>query len=517
MTSQADEPPPDAAIQAELPHPPPSAKANDGHDAPALPPLVSTALIVALAALIWVWTGWDQPNFLPEKKWRLLAVFLPTILALMLRPMPGGAVVLMAVMATVIVGALDMETALAGYASPTVWMVLAAYFMARAFIKTGLARRVALTFVRLLGRTTLGLSYALLATDTLLAGLIPSNAARVGGVVLPIARSLAELYGSHPGKSAALLGTFLMTVLYQGDVVACALFITGQASNPLAARQAADMTADVPGGPLTLTYATWTWYALLPALVNLAVLPWIVYRWQKPEITETPAAAEFAQAELTKMGPLTRSDWIAVWTFAGVCFLWIVEGVFRLTPLDSTSYTALIALAGVSVLLISGVLSWHDCVAEHGAWDVFIWYGGLVQLGYELHKAKLTALFAQFVVERLTGLELLPLFALVLLIYFYAHYAFASITVHLVSMYPAFVGVLIAAGAPPLMTAASFAYLANMSAGLTHYGTTPAPIIFSLGYVSQGTWWRVGLGMSFINITIWMTVGVAWWKLLGLW
>jgi len=517
MNSQDDAPVPDAAIQADSPASPPPPRAGDGHDAPALPPLVSTALIAALAALIWGWAAAYEGSAVPAPKWRLLAVFLPTVLALMLRPMPGGAVVLMAVMATVIVGALDMKTALMGYASPTVWMVLAAYFMARAFIKTGLARRVALTFVRLLGRTTLGLSYALLATDTLLAGLIPSNAARVGGVVLPIARSLSELYGSHPGKSAALLGTFLMTVLYQGDVVACALFITGQASNPLAAKQAAEMTADVPGGPLVLTYATWFLYASVPALLNLLVVPWLLFRWVKPGITETPAAAEFARDELVKMGPLTRRDWVAVATFAGVCALWIVGGIFKLSPLESSDYTALVALAGVAVLLIGGVLSWQDCVTEHGAWDVFIWYGGLVQLGYELHKAGLTKMFAEFVVAHLTGMEVVPLFALVLLIYFYAHYAFASITVHLISMYPAFVGVLIAAGAPPFLTAACFAYFANMSAGLTHYGTTPAPIIFSLGYVSQGTWWRAGLGMSIVNITLWLTVGLAWWKLLGLW
>jgi len=121
------------------------------------------------------------------------------------------------------------------------------------------------------------------------------------------------------------------------------------------------------------------------------------------------------------------------------------------------------------------------------------------------------------VAGQLGGLHLLLLILLVLLIYFYAHYGFASITAHIVSMYPAFVGVLLAAGAPPGLVLFSFAAVTNLSAGLTHYGTTPGPIIFSQGYVEQRTWWQTGLVLSVVNLTIWLSLGAVWWKLLGLW
>ncbi|NJN43413.1 MAG: hypothetical protein HC806_00830, partial [Anaerolineae bacterium] len=168
-----------------------------------IPRWLAWTLILGLAAGIAIWKpGQNTPGVNPEG-WRLLAVFLPCILALMLAPIPGGAVVLLAVVASVVIGALTLPVALDGYADASVWMVLAAYFLARAFIKTGLARRIALQFIRLMGRSTLGLGYALVATDTLLAAMIPSVAARIGGVTLPIARSLSELYQSFPGESAA--------------------------------------------------------------------------------------------------------------------------------------------------------------------------------------------------------------------------------------------------------------------------------------------------------------------------
>ena len=69
---------------------------------------------------------------------------------------------------------------------------------------------------------------------------------------------------------------------------------------------------------------------------------------------------------------------------------------------------------------------------------------------------------------------------------------------------------------PPLAVY-SLLCLANLPAGLTHYGTTPAPILFGLGYVSLRDWWRVGFIVSLANMALWLTVGFGWWKLIGLW
>jgi DASS family divalent anion:Na+ symporter len=106
---------------------------------------------------------------------------------------------------------------------------------------------------------------------------------------------------------------------------------------------------------------------------------------------------------------------------------------------------------------------------------------------------------------------------ILLLVYFYAHYAFASITAHATAMYTPFLAVMLAVGAPPGLAALSLAYGSNLMASLTHYGTTPGPIYYGAGYVSQPTWWRIGLVLSVTTLAIWMTIGVAWWKVLGLW
>ena len=63
--------------------------------------------------------------------------------------------------------------------------------ISRVLRESGLARRIALLFVRRFGTTSLGVSYSLVMTDVTLASGIPSITARSGGIVLPITRSIA--------------------------------------------------------------------------------------------------------------------------------------------------------------------------------------------------------------------------------------------------------------------------------------------------------------------------------------
>ena len=236
----------------------------------------------------------------------------------MLRPLPGGAAVLLGVTAIIATGTLPIGKALSGYSDANAWLVLAAFFIGRALIKAGLARRIALYFVRLMGHSSLGLAYSVVF-DVVLACVIPSNAARSGGVILPIARSLAEIYNSYPGPTSGLLGTFLMLALHQGDTVACALFLTGQASNPIGADFAMKI-AHVP-----IDWPRWLWVALVPGLVSLAAVPWVIFKLAKPGIVRTPAAAEFGRKELEAMGPRTRQENITLIIFIAVCGLWITS------------------------------------------------------------------------------------------------------------------------------------------------------------------------------------------------
>jgi DASS family divalent anion:Na+ symporter len=450
------------------------------------------------------------PAAVTPSGWRMTGIFVATIAGLMIQPLPGSVIVLIGLMMFVLVGRLPMTEALSGYSSGSVWLVLAAMMMSRVLSDTGLARRVALLFVRQFGRSSLGVSYALLMTDVTLASGIPSITARSAGIVLPVTRRIAELYDSKPGATANRLGRFLMAGLYQGSAVACAMFLTGQASNVLAVALAAQY-ADV-----TITWSSWLVAGLVPGLASYVLVPYGVYKVLAPEIRSTPGAAAYARGELARMGTLSKRERISLAVFASIILLWMTSQ-WHARLIGMSLDVTLVAFLGLAVLLVTDVLSWSDALGEKNAWDVFVWYGGLLTMGEVLNKTGSTSALAAWFGSWFGGWAWFPVLMATIVFYFYAHYAFASITAHMLAMFPPFVVMLIGIGAPPVLVVYTLACLANLTAGLTHYGTTTAPIVFAEGYVTQRDWWRVGFLISIVNIAVWTTIGFAWWKLLGFW
>jgi len=458
-------------------------------------------VVVAVALAV---MAFPPPAGVTAKGWQLLAIFLATIVGSILRPLPAGAVVLLGVCAIAVTGTMTPVDSLRGYSDPLVWLVLCAFFISRGVMKTGLGERIAFLFIRAIGRRSLGLVYALVGTDTLLATILPSNSARAGGVVFPIARSLVRAYDSEPGPTARRLGAFMMVAIYQCDVIACAMFLTGQASNVLIARFAREVSG------VELTYTRWMVAGIVPGLIALLIVPLVLYRIFPPEVTHTPHATEMARKELARMGPVTRDEGLMLFVFIAVAGLWMT------TSWHGINY-AVVALLGVCLLLVTRVLAWEDVSGDRPAWDVFIWYGGLVRMAEALGETGITRKFAEFAGSQTTGWSWAAALVVLVIVYFYAHYAFASITAHATAMFTPFLVVVLAAGAPPMLAVLALAFASNLDASLTHYGTTTAPIYFGARYVSQRDWWRLGFIVSLVTLAVFGVVGPLWWRLLGLW
>ena len=460
-----------------------------------------------LAALVFLYILIGEiippPGNVTDQGWRQTAIFICVIAGMVTEPIHASALVLIGLTAWAATGT-PMPEVLGGYAQPSVWLVIVAMLIAKIMLDCGLARRIALLFVRMVGKTSLGVAYALQMTDVTLASGVPSITARSAGMVLPVGRSIAELFDSRPDHTRLRLGAYLVAAMYQGSAVACAMFITGQASNLLGARLARDLTG------IEVTPPSWFVAAIVPGLLSCLVVPWITYRVLPPGVTHTPEAPVFARTELHKMGPLSRSEWITLLVFAGVGIAWLTTVWHRVDP-------TLVALTGLAVLLVSGTMTWQTAAAERSAWDVFIWYGGMLRMGELLNATGSTRVFADYVAGMFGGIPWQIVLIAILIIFFYTHYFFASITAHMLAMFPPFVAVLIGIGVPPLLAVYSLLCLANLTAGLTHYGTTTGPILFGTGYVTRAEWWKVGFFVSVANVLIWLTAGFAWWKWLGFW
>ena len=455
---------------------------------------------LALAAFIWLLPhgGFDG------RSWGLLCLFAATICALITRPIAAGALMITTIAIGAILRLFTIQDGLSGYGNVTVWLILAAFLFARGLVVTRLGERIAYGIVKRVGASALGLGYSIVLADLVMAPMTASNTARAGGILFPITLNVARVFGSEPGPTASRIGSFLMLALYHGDLVVSAMFLTACAPNPLVAEIVHK------GSTARLTWMTWAVGASVPGLVALAAIPYLVYRLAPPIDLDTGAARTLASDRLASMGPLSARERRMLVVFGVVLVLWIAGDWLAISPTTA-------ALLGVALLLLVGVLDWRDIVEERSGWDVFIWFGGLMMLAAQLEKAGFPRAFAQVMASAVHGWPWWWALVAMLVVYLYAHYAFASLVAHVTAMFPAFFATALALGAPPLVAAVAFGVFSNVNAALTHYGTGPAPIIFGAGYVSQPAWWRIGFMLSLAHLAIWLPIGFVWWRVLGLW
>lgn len=459
------------------------------------------AAVLAAAALVLLL---PRPEAVDPRGWRLLAIFAGTVVGLIAQPLPMGAMVIVAITVAAVTGTVTAQVALSAFANPVLWLIVSAFLFARAVVRTGLGQRIAFRLIQWFGTSALRLGYALAGADLLVAPVIPSDTARAGGIIFPIARSLAEGYGSHPGPTARRLGAYLMQCAYHVGCTTAAMFLTSMAANPLAAEFARKFAG------VEITWGSWALASCVPAAVSLALLPWLIYRLDKPELERTPEARHIAEKELAAMGPASRREWTLVAILLAVIAGWVAQPWHKLHP-------AVIAYAGVSLIVLAGIIRWDDVLEERSAWDALIWFGGLVMMAEGLNNLGVIKAFTDALSSRLQGWAWLPALVALVLAYTYVHYAFASMTAHITALYPAFLLLALANGAPGLVAALALAFFSNLNASLTHYGTGPAPIFFGSGYVSQVTWWRVGFVVVLFQVAVWLGLGLGWWRILGLW
>ncbi len=461
--------------------------------------IYTLGICAAIGLLAWFI---PPPKGIEERAIHLFAIFLFTILGIITKPLPMGTISVFGLTLTILTKTLDFAEAFSGFSNVVVWLVVCAFFIARGIIKTGLGQRIAYHLMALLGKSSLGMAYGMVATDLILAPAIPSVTARVGGIIYPVVRSLAQTFGSEPHKGAKRLGAFLLQSTFQGSLISSAMFLTSMAGNPLVG----DLASDVG---VTILWKDWISAASVPGLIALVLIPLFLYKVYPPTIKSTPDAKDFALKKLKEMGSITSSEWIMLVSFVVLIGLWIFGPQFSLKATTA-------ALIGLSLLLFTQVLTWEDVLQEKGAWNTLVWFSVLVMLATYLNKLGLTKWFSEWVVHHVHGLNWLMAFGVLLLVYFYSHYFFASNIAHISSMYPPFLILSVAVGAPPMLAALILGFFSSLFGGLTHYGCGPAPIYFGSGYIKLQEWWKLGLYTSVGNLAIWLLIGALWWKVIGL-
>ncbi len=238
-------------------------------------PWLARAATLALVAGLWLA---PVPEGLTPPAWRLFALFVGAIAAVVLGALPILTSSILALAAAVLSGTLSPAKAYSGFANGTILLIVVAFLVARAVVKCGLGERLGHLVVSLFGRSTLGLSYSVFLVDGVIAPAFPSNTAR-SGVLYPLVLSVAEAAGARPGvEGRQRLGAFLMFSGIASLTVSSALWFTAMAANPLGAEIAR-------GYGLEIGFGSWLVASCVPTLAAMALLPLAALQGPGPEVT----------------------------------------------------------------------------------------------------------------------------------------------------------------------------------------------------------------------------------------
>jgi len=378
-------------------------------------------------------------------------------------------------------------------------------------VATGLGRRIAFHLINKLGSTTLGLGYVTAFLDLSISPVTPSNTARSGGIVFPIINSICTALGSEPGETAKRAGSYLMVNTYMVTKVTSFMFLTAMAPNGLASGYMENILG------VKIDWMTWFAGLFVPGMILLLLIPPLVYLLTRPDLKKVDNKAIAAEG-LKEMGVMKRSEKLLVALFLSALLGWMLPSVLQLVFNFNIKINATaVAVCVMSMTFLTGVLKWDDMLKSKGGWSTLIWFGGIIGLSDVLTKADFFKWLAAWMQNNINfGDDASIVLWGVVFASIIVRFLFASGSAYVAAMLPVFLTVGLVAGAPKMALALALCASNSYGGAMTHYGGAAAPIIFGAGYNSVKQWWFVGCVFAAVCYVFMMTVGVTWWKMIGL-
>ena len=455
--------------------------------------LLQRAAPFAIAIGIWFT---PVPAGLTAPAWHLFAVFTAAIVAVLVGAFPLLTAAMIAAGTVVLTGTITPAQAFSGFANTSVLLVVVAFIVAQAVVKSGLGRRISLFMVSHFGGSSLGLAYSIVLTDTVIAPAFPSNTAR-GGVLFPIVLSVSKGAGSEPDDpEGRRLGGYLMFCGMASLAATSALWMTATSANPVAVQIAQKFGIEIGFG-------SWLLASCVPALVAIAMLPLLVAKLFPPRVGATPEAPAAARKELAGMGTMSRDERITAVTFAVMVAGWIFADTLKINVTST-------AFMGLGVLLAAGVLTLDDIAKQGDTLATFLWLAVLFALSGQLNELGFMGYVGERLASRLGGLSWPATYVTLIVLYVGIHYLFVSQTSQVLALFGVFLDVGIRGGVPAPLMAFGLLFASSYFSVITPQGGSQNIIFAASGYLTQRELYRLGFLTTLAFLAVFLLVGTPW-------
>jgi sodium-dependent dicarboxylate transporter 2/3/5 len=407
-----------------------------------------------------------------------LALFVLVGSAWITQALPLPVTALVVPIGAVLLGVLDVRTALTSFAHPIIFLFLGGFALAAALQHQGLDRALALSVLRL-ARGRRPMAVGLLFVLTAFLSMWISNTA-TAAMMLPLALGLlGDEHGDRPDRSADSreAAFVLLGVAYSASIGGIGTLV-GSPPNAIAAAQAG------------IGFTAWLRIGLPLVALLLPLMLAVLYLLLRPRLGGT-APVPSAQLEWN------RGQKITAFVFAVTAAAWIGSAPIARALGVTIDLDSVIALLAVVALVGTGAISWPE-VEQRTHWGVLLLFGGGLALSQVMDVSGASRFLADYLLDALRGA---PPWLLLL-----AVVAFAVFLTELVSntacaalLVPIFIGVGGSLGLPPPLLASAIAAAASC-AFMLPVATPPNAIAYATDEVPQSTMMRCGFVLNLVCI-----------------
>ncbi|GAA3694936.1 DASS family sodium-coupled anion symporter [Arthrobacter ginkgonis] len=478
------------------------------------------ALPLMALALFW-------PSGLPDNQRSMLAVLTFVVLFWITETIPIPVTALIGIALLVLLGVGTPAEVYGAFGSPTVFLVIGAFILARAMAVHGLDRRFALRVLSLprVGNSTYLTAGAFGIVATLLSMLVSASA--TAAMLLPIGMGVARTVGdllqepdSGPTNHRTRFSCMLMLAIAYGAGVGSVLTpITGIA-NVIGRGAIEEMTG--------YRVELFDWLSMSgPYVVALGAVMWTaIVLLNKPETRHIPNGQERFRAMYAELGPMSRGEWNVLAVFAITVALWILPAV---TTTFGLTNPVLVAISGRlnegSVVVVTACLlfllpagkntpslKWSD--ASRIDWGTVLLVGVGLTVGRLMSQTGLAETFGNAVAEA-TGVNSTLALCLVAVLLGMVISETTSNTASVGIVVPIIIPIAMAIGVDPIIPAMAAIFGGNAGAMLP-VSTPPNAIVYGSGYVPMIRMIRTGIvaDLATVPLVLLATVGIG--SLIGL-
>lgn len=450
--------------------------------------LLTVGILAALCVLL---LALPSPEGLSHQGHRVFVVMVLAIGLWCTEVLPMGLTGLVVVMALVMSGAVsDFRQALIGFSQPVAYFLIGVLTIGLAVLRSGLAERVALFFLRRCRGRAGALYLHLLLGFPLLTLILPSATTRTG-ILIHVYDQALKLSQVPRG---APLARAIMLALNSINRLASTVLLTGGITPVL--------SASLIGG---IGWSRWFVLMSVPYGILLAIGAGLIYLLYRRGFTLSLAEHPIQPAQ-----PFSGVEIRTILITAGTSLLWLTDALHHWHP-------ALAALLAWVCLLAPGigVLTWRD-FEQSFSWSSFFVLAASLSLANALISSGAGQWLASALLHSLPGLQRHPLLVVLVLLLAAApvRLLIPNITGFLATAIPIAMSIGAATGTNPIICG-----LAVMIAGdaVLYYPAQSASslVVYERGHLSAMEIFRFGVWMTVVAFLVVMLIALPYWRLVG--